>query len=61
MADNENALPKRARLDLLTQLTLEMLVKQHEAPHLVDAVLSDIEQDTDLAFLRDLKIGGFSD
>ena len=56
--DDVNALPKRARLDLLTQITLERLVAQHSASHLVDAILQEVEQDTDAAELRDLGVGG---
>jgi hypothetical protein len=52
-----NDLPQRARLDPLAQITLDRLVKACEAKPIVDAVLRDIEADTDAAWLRELKVG----
>lgn len=52
----DDALPKKARLDLLTQLTLDRLVKEHETKEIVDAVLRRIEIETDAAWLRELKV-----
>jgi hypothetical protein len=49
-------LPKKARLDLLTQLTLQKLVEGYETKAIVDAVLEEIEHATDRAFLAELKI-----
>ena len=41
MTDDARASPKKARLDLLApKITLDRLVKQTEAPHLVDAINS---------------------
>lgn len=54
--DELQALPKRARLDLLTHITLDRLVQEHSAKHLVDAILREIETDTDAADLRDLGV-----
>jgi hypothetical protein len=56
MDDTKN-LPLRARMDLLKQMTLEMLVAQFSAKHFVDATLSDLEQISDEAYLRDLGVG----
>jgi hypothetical protein len=67
VSEDANALPKRARLDLLTQMTVDTLVAQFSAKHFVDANLEDIEADTaaqelrDVAELRDRKMGGDGD
>jgi len=57
--DDANPLSKRARLDLLTQITLQKLVEGYETKAIVDAVLEEIEHATDREELRDMTIGGW--
>lgn len=51
-----NTLPKKATLDLLTQIILQKLVEGYETKAIVDTVLAEIEHATDREFLAELKI-----
>jgi hypothetical protein len=59
--ENVNALPKKARMDLLTELALQRLVTLFEAPPFVAEALREIERDTDNAYLRELGVKADTD